>query len=409
MLLRWLEVKRFRNLKPTRLDFQNGLNVFLGKNGSGKTTLLEIVTAITTDDFSRLEDDEEEFALAWALESTDEEEVRLEVTYARTRHFDTSGSRGNVDTAMRWARRLELTIHSREGVEYLVGDGSRFTYTFQDHAPLYFHSDSSRGEPQRQALLSMVEVPPEPLAWQEVLRFFSEDQPGRFDEALGCLGWLCARELHLVVDTRNRVVVGSEAARDVLRSWIGQEGFPEGRRVKFDAFGYEGGVEVGAELGFEHVEVEPQVVQRNRKDAYLVLKLSGIEFRFYTDAESFVTQDKLSFGQKRMFSLLAYLALRRGPLVLDEPANGLHYDWILRMFELVEGRQTFLATQHPFLLDHVPVISKDAVKQGFFRCRVEDKTLAVRGFTDDEAQRMVDAYDAGFQQLSEVLRAEQLW
>jgi recombinational DNA repair ATPase RecF len=43
MILRWLEVKRFRNLKPTRLEFHETMNVFLGKNGSGKTTLLEII------------------------------------------------------------------------------------------------------------------------------------------------------------------------------------------------------------------------------------------------------------------------------------------------------------------------------------------------------------------------------
>ncbi len=54
--LQWLQVHSFRSVKPgTRLSFSPTLNVPLGQNGTGKTTLLELVAAVASSDFTRLQ------------------------------------------------------------------------------------------------------------------------------------------------------------------------------------------------------------------------------------------------------------------------------------------------------------------------------------------------------------------
>ncbi|MER2561433.1 MAG: AAA family ATPase, partial [Myxococcaceae bacterium] len=37
------EVRSFRNVRPTKLEFRPGLNVVLGKNAAGKTSLLKLL------------------------------------------------------------------------------------------------------------------------------------------------------------------------------------------------------------------------------------------------------------------------------------------------------------------------------------------------------------------------------
>ena len=53
--LRRLEIKKFRNVRPTVLTFDDDWNVLLGKNGTGKTTLLELIAATIRGDVQAFE------------------------------------------------------------------------------------------------------------------------------------------------------------------------------------------------------------------------------------------------------------------------------------------------------------------------------------------------------------------
>lgn len=48
--LRWLDIRKFRNVRPTRLTLNEGFNVLLGKNATGKTSLLKLIEVILRDD-----------------------------------------------------------------------------------------------------------------------------------------------------------------------------------------------------------------------------------------------------------------------------------------------------------------------------------------------------------------------
>ncbi|MET0403963.1 MAG: AAA family ATPase, partial [Cystobacter sp.] len=68
--LKWLEVNKFRSVKPgTRLTFNEGHNVLLGQNGTGKTTLLNLIAAAIKLDFTDFRS--EEFDVSYELVSSD--------------------------------------------------------------------------------------------------------------------------------------------------------------------------------------------------------------------------------------------------------------------------------------------------------------------------------------------------
>lgn len=53
-----LTINKFRNVKPTTLEFRPGINVVLGKNAAGKTTLLRLLATVTGADDDTLKGDE---------------------------------------------------------------------------------------------------------------------------------------------------------------------------------------------------------------------------------------------------------------------------------------------------------------------------------------------------------------
>jgi hypothetical protein len=140
-----------------------------------------------------------------------------------------------------------------------------------------------------------------------------------------------------------------------------------------------------------------------------------MDFHFQRFDGSRISHERLSFGQKRLFAFLWYLAVRRNlPVVADELFNGLHHDWIKICLDRLYERQSFLATQHPYLLDHVPVESAEGVKKSFVRCTLENdaeghEQMVWRNFTDEEAERFFVAHQTGVQFVSEILKSEGLW
>jgi hypothetical protein len=172
---------------------------------------------------------------------------------------------------------------------------------------------------------------------------------------------------------------------------------------------------IPALLGFASAELRPRVLTRSHVGEKVTTGFQGLDFLFRRADGSQISHELLSFGQKRLFSFLWYLAVRDElPVVADELLNGLHHEWIEVCFDRLRDRQSFLATQHPLLLDHIPIESAEGVRTTFIRCSTEPgpdgrEQMVWRNFDEDEAERFFIAYQTGIQQVSEVLRSEGLW
>jgi hypothetical protein len=183
--------------------------------------------------------------------------------------------------------------------------------------------------------------------------------------------------------------------------------------VPFERLGSLAGIPVL--LGFEAAELRPRVLRRSQDGENVTTSYLGFDCLFRRADGSQISHHLLSFGQKRLFSFLWYLAVRGElPVVADELLNGLHYEWIEICFDRLQDRQSFLATQHPLLLDHIPIESAEAVRTTFLRCSTElgpdgREQMVWRNFNEEEAERFFVAYQTGIQHVSEVLRSEGLW
>ena len=175
-------------------------------------------------------------------------------------------------------------------------------------------------------------------------------------------------------------------------------------------------------LGFTSGEVRPRLLERSQEGERITTTFQGFDSLFQRTDGSEVSHVRLSFGQKRLFAFLWYLAMHGAPgraaaqlpIVADELINGLHHEWIEVCLERLRDRQSFLSSQHPLLLDHIPVESAERVRTTFVRCSLEAgaggrEQMVWRNFNEEEAGRFFTAYQTGIQQVSEVLRTEGLW
>ncbi len=416
MRLRKLVIHRFRNVKPgTTLEFHDEINLVLGRNASGKTTLLNIIAAVTSDDFSAFEKEPEGYDFEWefALGAPGVENGSVCIT-----RFGRSPSQeGDTEAGEPlWVHALRME---------LVVAGESFGVITSDLASVSFNG---RGPPNTRVVLQLLSTEIRPA---RAIRFAFMNQDGaphvgwntwyaesrnakdtlRFDEALASFDQLVNEPLTFWGFEGESRIRGVGAVR--LHPLVRGDELLD--KASFDHFG-DGAHPLRTPkspkqiLDFDTVDISPLIEERTLlTDGALEIQIKSLRFRFHRGASS-VTQDQLSFGQKRMFALCQYLAVRRAPYVLDEPANGLHYAWIREMFKQIEGRQTFIATQHPFLLDLVPVVDEASVRKGFIRCEAKaDGTMAWRNFDEAESKRLIEAYDTGVPQLSEVLLMENLW
>ena len=77
------------------------------------------------------------------------------------------------------------------------------------------------------------------------------------------------------------------------------------------------------------------------------------------------------------------------------------------------GRQAFLASQSPVLLDHLVFTSVADVKETFILCRSEaageSERMVWRNLTDAEAALFYRDYKVGIEHVGELLRTHGLW
>lgn len=419
-----LRIDRFRNVKPgTDLRFGPTFNVLLGKNATGKSTLLDLIAAVTNDDLSAYAKEDAGFDLTWWLENG---EGNVEVRAVRT----PVPAVALLDEAREGNEFDEVWTVVVRAVETEVGrlevTGTRGTWkpTGQPHESFEVPVGLTVGGARYRGIMAilvkymwldnrLVSLPQSPRveAVQVARRLLTHGHAGRFDEATRTFDAISRSGLVLSRDS-NRTYQSPDPrlpADLFLR-------VPSSRELLVFQFSdLRSLAEIPALIGFRSAELRPRLLRQSQTGVMETTEYQGFDFLFRRADGSTISHDLLSFGQKRLFSFLWYFAVRREhPIVADELLNGLHHEWIEACFDRLRDRQSFLATQHPFLLDHIPIESAESVRTTFVRCAVErdaggSECLAWRNFDEEEAERFFIAYQTGIQQVSEVLRTEGLW
>lgn len=428
MELRRLAIRDFRTVASgTELHFTSGFNVLLGKNAAGKTTLLNLVAAILVDDLSPFAS-EQRLDIAYDVEAGGH---LIRASIERQRKEPPVAVAGLEHSEATFEERWTLEVfRGGESIATCSGAGTHGHWTTGEESLAPFETTSvftSSGWIAN--VLSVKPGRPESLAglgFHFIYASFVRDAP-RFDEALNYFSRI-------------------ERARIVIRR--GEEGTPA-RKIALDAplelaIAVESAMMASGEvapvdlaalkpvdesipfanpfkellklMGLRAVRVRPRLERVEPEGVTTAYRFDGIDFIFERDDGSLVNQRNLSFGEKRLFAFFWYLAIRGDePLVADELVNGLHYDWIEACVDRLRGRQVFLATQNPLLLDHMPISVSTAASSetSFVRCEATPtngkQRLCWRNLSSDENERIRAGVRVGIQQLGEILASEGLW
>ena len=432
--LQWLQINKFRAVKPgTRLVFNPTFNVLLGQNGTGKTTLLNLVAAVVSSDFTALRD--EEFELEYEL-AHEAGRIVASVRNARavqavspslgTLHFD----------VMRTSEGLNAPVLSAE-VRMILRDSS---------SPIVIRFDGARGvvEVEDGASGRMGERPApgagarlwKVLASASFVLHAAEKQKDkmpdwalviaallymvglrRFDESLEYFEHMKGIQFSIARDAGDKGNVYLDLAFAPLEL---REGFRALAAKQWEAERYALGVEnlpvlggVTRLLGFKSVEVVVDLQKSDQDGGSQTLTLGNLRFLFARSGGSRLSEQHLSYGQKRMLAFMYYQATGRSVVIADELVNGLHHSWIRACIEALEERQVFLTSQNPLLLDYLSFDSPEQVRSTFVLCRWEQGEGGGQMFWEDMSQDAAEdffaSYKVGFQQVGELLQSKGLW
>jgi energy-coupling factor transporter ATP-binding protein EcfA2 len=420
-----LRIDRFRNVRPgTELAFGPTFNVLLGKNATGKSTLLDLIAAITDSDFSAYAAEPNGFDLSWTIEGElsgdPERRIALEVTVRRVA-VEVRAREGGPVLEPQFDDHFELRVRGAYGEGCMALRGSVATWTgidglertFQTKAgfmdvsglPAALFQAANQLDPPRTGAKESLSV------LEAALFLLSGRSPlGRFDEARAAFDSLTTASF--------RESVRADGRGSTLRPgpWLSMMFF-HGPKDDFRPLSSldEPISGIPGILGFASARVRLRVLQSSRDEEQTTTLYRGLDFLFAHRDGTEISNELLSFGQKRMFAFLWYLAVRDDhPVIADELMNGLHHEWIETAMDRIRDRQSFLATQHPLLLDHVPIASANDVRRMFVRCTSEERPnggveLVWRNLDEEEADRLFTAYQTGIQHVSEILRSEGLW
>ncbi|AUX43750.1 hypothetical protein SOCE26_052050 [Sorangium cellulosum] len=414
--LRRLRIEKFRGVTPgTELRFSDGINVLLGQNGTGKTTLLELISMVVRSDFSSLA--KEDFALEYELAVPGEATAIVTVSNKEQTSLPETRPRGVVDVSDHWRREAEVTIEVLS-----LGDRGRIRYdserglTTGDLEAIGHTRDSSFLNAG--FLLSYMLEIPDVFVASLFERALAASSARRFDESLELFMWLVGPG-----DARERTMMHKGSGLVKTRSLLLPEALRQGleamyKRTRSDYVFRHEDVDFLASLkeimGFDAAELKVDVTERRPwGENNEQLTLGGLVFRFWWEGGEFITQARLSYGQKRLLAFFYYLACNDDIVIADELVNGLHHRWITECVDALGERQAFLTSQNPLLLDYIPVTSPEQVHHSFVLCRGERRggrpAWSWANMSGEDAAEFFAAYEVGVEHVSEILQSRGLW
>lgn len=432
--LRRLRVERFRSVaSATELLFSDGINVLLGQNGTGKTTLLELISMVVRSDFSSLA--KEEFTIEYELSASEDESI---IVVVRNDQVATEQLQAPVEFAAREVFRPSAEILggadrrslARYDVEHGLSVGNKSWLGPIDTTPmergfLWFFISYIRVYDTKilEHIFGSLRWASNTYRLDESLDLFRKvTGTGNLDGVIQVQ--LISSDLRPDADISRNLDKNSRP----FRYW----GFPDPfaplfvpasivRKLyavheprKADYSFTHSDLDLLSTLkdmmGFSASELRVDVTEQRRPDR---LQIGNLVFRFWWEDGTFITHERLSYGQKRLVAFFYYLACNPSIVIADELVNGLHHRWITAAIEAIGQRQAFLTSQNPLLLDYIPITSAAEVRRSFVLCRGEPRDgrpgWIWENMSEDDAQELFNAYGVGVEHVSEILQSRGLW
>jgi energy-coupling factor transporter ATP-binding protein EcfA2 len=406
--LRRLRIERFRNLaRNAELSFSDGINVLLGQNGTGKTTLLELISMVVRSDFRTLA--KEEFAIEYELASSGGASL---IVVVRNERVPPSPQQAPVE--------LEVPEVFRPSAEVFNGADRRSLLRWNAEEGLVIGDEaagpSGLPTPLERSFLFFYVGSVRASAHGDVTRGLRHTiHSHRLDESLNLFGRITGAgnsDERILVDGRSWLINPFAPALvpdDVVESLVTsrESGRPD---YSFTHDNLDFLVTLKDMMGFHASELRVDVTEQSPPKQ---IQIGNLLFRFRWQDGTFITHERLSYGQKRLVCFFYYLACNTDIVIADELVNGLHHRWITASIEAIGQRQAFLTSQNPLLLDYIPITSEENIRRSFVLCRSEPRSgrpgWLWGNMTADDARELFSAYEVGIEHVSEILQSRGLW
>lgn len=416
--LEWLEIRKFRNVKRCRLAFNGGHNVLLGLNATGKTTLLNLVAMVLNGSFEDIRDEEFDISFAATYAGTRlEGSVQNERTQAsRHKFWDSTSQLGANRPGVKWSMDIQppapASRHYRQWPQGSSAQGPQ-TDSLAPDLPFRYpnwltwvvlpkliatgraHLDGASSE-----LRSLVPMPcqrlDESVEYFQSLRFTPDSPP--LTRNWGPLQIASWPSVMLTSSGPWWGSVPEELRNSQAAKPLGEDDLilDPGNRSHLTST-------AASLLGVAQVALRLHYISADRDEPLY----GGVKFFFRAGSTTF-SEDRLSYGQKRLLGFLYYAACAN-VIVADELVNGLHHSWIDACVKEIGDRQSFLTSQNALLLDHLELKRPEEAQRMFIVCKKDEGQLSWENITMEQAKDIFEAREVGIQQLSEILLARGLW
>ncbi len=418
--LKSIRIDKLRKVQPgTVLNFTGDTNLVLGKNGVGKTTLLDVIACAVKLDFSAFANEEVDVAVE--LVANEESSETTFVLSAKIHHTKVTSEQAQhppqIVSVVELSCRVGMSTFAIQIANGKVAatEDARSIVQFDVNPIVYLSANPiletvvEAFEKIRKHLIKENRIDTVNVFDTMVLLLNTRKAHARLDESLDVIRAGMTKLGNIWIDTT--IFAMSEnlsAPKDFASALISGVTLASTELIATSE-----NVDFFAEFArLVAVELVTTKFYRQRVDDYgneRKLTFHNQNF-FIIQKNSELDFEQFSYGQKRLLAILQYLAVNQEIVVADEITNGLHHEWIKFIVKKLEGRQCFLTSQNPVLLDFLTFTSAAETKNRLIRCEHGlNGTLIWRNLTDEEANDFYSSYETGMQHVGEIMRKQGLW